>query len=211
MLVLDPRWPNLIPMDVVARVQGPVEFTSEVPVSVRWDFTDLVPSGEADSHPQMGWGWLVTTDPKNPDVVQRVARGESLVEVASRADSVFAAVSTMAQARRRGEWERGQTHESLLYYLEQEAGEFSEAVRTHAGDDELKKELSDLLLQVLFHAEIAQERDAFDFGDVAGAFVEKMRSRAPYLFDGSTGPVGVEEQDRLWAEGKAREQKNNGQ
>ena len=69
----------------------------------------------------------------------------------------------------------------------------------------MKHELADVLLQVLFHAEIADERGAFDFGDVAAAFVAKMRSRAPYLFDGSTGLVDQATQDRLWAEGKARE------
>ena len=71
--------------------------------------------------------------------------------------------------------------------------------------DALKSELSDLLLQILFHAELASERGAFDFSDVADAFVQKMRRRAPYLFDGSTGPVDKATQDRLWEEGKARE------
>ena len=54
-------------------------------------------------------------------------------------------------------------------------------------------------------AEIAARRGAFTLDDVAQAFVTKMRSRAPYLFDGTEDVVGVEEQERLWVEGKARE------
>lgn len=186
-LVLDPRWPTMIPFDV--RITGRVQFTAEVPVSVRWALE--VGEGTGD--------WLVTTDPADPQVRERA--GEDVIEVPSRRDPVFRAVETMRQARRRGEWERAMTHESLLPYLEEEAREFAEAVR--AGDEqELKKELSDVLLQVLFHSEIAE---GFGFADVAQAFVDKLRSRAPYLFDGSTGVVGIEEQDRLWAEGKARE------
>ncbi|WP_115686083.1 MazG nucleotide pyrophosphohydrolase domain-containing protein [Corynebacterium senegalense] len=194
-LVLDPRWPDMIPLGVASRITGPVEYTSEVPVSVRWALAD-VPAGEAG-------GWLVTTDACDPGVVKR-AESEELIAVPSLADPVLEAVETMRRARERGEWERAMTHESLLPYLEEESREFAEAVRG-GGDAELKKELSDVLLQVLFHAELARERGAFDFADVAGAFVEKMKSRAPYLFDGSAGLVAVEEQERLWAEGKSRE------
>lgn len=194
-LVLDPRWPDMIPLGVASRITGPVEYTSEVPVSVRWALAD-VPAGAAG-------GWLVTTDACDPGVVKR-AESEELVAVPSLADPVLEAVETMRRARERGEWERAMTHESLLPYLEEESREFVEAVRG-GGDAELKKELSDVFLQVLFHAELARERGAFDFADVAGAFVEKMKSRAPYLFDGSAGLVAVEEQERLWAEGKSRE------
>lgn len=201
-LVLDSRWPNQIPIDVAARISAPVEFTGEVPVSVRWDLGDLV---DKRSDATAGWGWLITTDPAAPEVQARVERGETVVTVASLEDPVKQAADVMATARKRGEWEQAQTHETLLEYLDQEAGEFAEAVTSKASDEELKKELSDLLLQVLFHSEIASERHAFAFADVAAAFTEKMRSRAPYLFDGSTGTVAKAEQDRLWEEGKARE------
>ena len=72
-------------------------------------------------------------------------------------------------------------------------------------EDQLKLELSDLLLQVLFHAQVAQNRGSFNIYDVAQAFVDKMRSRQPYLFDGSVGVVPVDEQKRLWQEGKEQE------
>ena len=195
-LVLDSRWPDMIPLSVVSRLAGPLEYTSEVPVSVRWALADT-PAGA-------GQGWLVTTNALDPDVVKR-AKDEEVVRVPTLDDPVAEAVETMRCARERGEWERAMTHEALLPYLEEEAREFADAVREGLGDGELKKELSDILLQVLFHAELARERGAFDFGDVAAAFVEKMKSRAPYLFDGSAGLVAVEEQERLWAEGKSRE------
>ena len=111
----------------------------------------------------------------------------------------------MRAARSRGEWEMAQTHETLITYLEQETNELIEAIRNQHPDEALKKELSDLLLQILFHAEIASRRGAFAFPDVAQAFVDKMKNRAPYLFDGSTGTVPVDKQDRLWAEGKRKE------
>lgn len=111
----------------------------------------------------------------------------------------------MHESRRRGEWEAAQTHRSLLPYLREEAEEFAEAVLDGSSDADLVAELGDLLLQVLFHAELAAERGAFDFDDVARSFIVKLRSRAPYLFDGSAGPVDSHTQDRLWEEGKRRE------
>ena len=119
-------------------------------------------------------------------------------------DSFHEAVRVMQSAVSRGEWERGQTHESLIPYLREESEEFIESI--HIGDaEDMKKELGDVLLQVLFHAEIAARRGDFTIFDVAASFVEKMRSRSPYLFDGSTGIVDSEEQERLWAVGKTQE------
>lgn len=192
-LLLDARWPDMIPLHLAGQIRGRLEFSPEVPVSVRW----ALDVADGDGY------WIITTDPK---FAERVLDDDHvLVKVPSLDDPVAEAVRTMHEARRRGEWEQEMTHESLLPYLEEEAEEVAEAIRTNAPDAELQKELSDLLLQVLFHAEIADERGAFGFGDVAGAFVAKMRVRAPYLFDGSDGPVDKATQDRLWAEGKASE------
>ena len=192
-LLLDARWPDMIPLHLAGQIRGRVEFSPEVPVSVR----RALDVADGDGH------WIITTD---PNFAERVLDDDHvLVKVPSLDDPVAEAVRTMHEARRRGEWEQEMTHESLLPYLEEEAEEVAEAIRTNAPDSELQKELSDLLLQVLFHAEIADERGAFGFGDVAGAFVAKMRVRAPYLFDGSDGLVDKATQDRLWAEGKASE------
>lgn len=126
-------------------------------------------------------------------------------------NNIVEAARTMVCALEIGEWERSMTHVSLLPYLEEEAFEFASAVReqersaTPESEENLKKELSDVFLQVLFHAELARRRGAFDLGDVAAAFVDKMRSRAPYLFDGTDSIVPIAEQERLWQAGKDRE------
>lgn len=124
---------------------------------------------------------------------------------AARLPHVVEAVDIMAAARRTGQWEARQTHKSLLPYLIEEAYEFVDAVN-EGGD--IRSELSDLLLQILFHAEIAED---FDFDDVATDFILKMRARQPYLFDGTVAEgemVSEEEQERLWAYGRGRPRSN---
>src|SRR3954451_23338638 len=91
------------------------------------------------------------------------------------------ALALMRDLRRRCEWDRAQTHQSLRPYLIEEAHEVDEALRE--GDDaQLRSELGDLLLQVLFHSVIAEERGAFDANGVAEALVTKMRARHPHLY-----------------------------
>ncbi|MCB1236437.1 MAG: nucleoside triphosphate pyrophosphohydrolase [Verrucomicrobiae bacterium] len=78
-------------------------------------------------------------------------------------------------------WDAEQTHESLLPHLIEEAYEVAEAVRS--GDrDALVDELGDLLLQPVFHAEIASETGAFDFDDIAMAIADKLVRRHPHVF-----------------------------
>ena len=79
-------------------------------------------------------------------------------------------------------WDAEQTHESLSRYLLEEAYEVIEAIET---DDRelLREELGDLLLQVLFHARIAQEEpDPYSIEDVAGDLVDKLVRRHPHVF-----------------------------
>lgn len=94
----------------------------------------------------------------------------------------------MRDLRRRCDWDAAQTHESLRPYLIEEAHEVDEALL--AGDDaRLRDELGDLLLQILFHSVIAEERGAFGLHDVAEAFVTKMKGRHPHLYgDGVREP-----------------------
>jgi MazG family protein len=89
----------------------------------------------------------------------------------------------MRDLRRRCEWDAAQTHESLRPYLIEEAYEVDDAIRS-GNDRVLKEELGDLLLQVLFHSVVAEERGAFDLSDVAEGFLRKMRSRHPHLYEG---------------------------
>jgi len=92
-------------------------------------------------------------------------------------------VELMKDLRRRCEWDAAQTHESLRPYLLEEAYEVDDAIRS-GNDALLREELGDLLLQVLFHSVVAEERGAFDFGDVAEGFLRKMKSRHPHLYVG---------------------------
>jgi MazG family protein len=98
------------------------------------------------------------------------------------------ALAIMRDLRRRCEWDAAQTHASLRPYLIEEAHELDDALR--AGDEAgVREELGDVLLQVLFHAVVAEERGAFDIEDVAGALVSKMQRRHPHLYtDGEREP-----------------------
>jgi len=90
-------------------------------------------------------------------------------------------LSLMRDLRARCDWDAAQTHESLRPYLIEEAYEVDDAIR--AGDDvKLREELGDLLLQVLFHAILAEERGAFTMYDVAEGFITKMTGRHPHLY-----------------------------
>ena len=87
----------------------------------------------------------------------------------------------MRDLRKRCDWDAAQTHESLRPYLIEEAHEVDEALQL--GDDaRLREELGDLLLQILFHAVVAEERGAFTMHDVAQGFVTKMKGRHPHLY-----------------------------
>jgi MazG family protein len=90
-------------------------------------------------------------------------------------------LALMRDLRARCDWDAAQTHESLRPYLIEEAHEVDEAIRT-ADDRKLKEELGDLLLQILFHSVVAEERGAFGISDVAETFVTKMKGRHPHLY-----------------------------
>ena len=105
------------------------------------------------------------------------------------------ALALMKDLRRRCEWDAAQTHESLRPYLLEEAYEVDDAIRS-GNDPLLREELGDLLLQVLFHSVVAEERGAFDFGDVAEGFLRKMKARHPHLYEGG--------ERQRWEEMKAK-------
>ena len=101
-------------------------------------------------------------------------------------------LALMRDLRQRCEWDAAQTHESLRPYLIEEANELDDAIRL--GDDKsMREELGDVLLQVLFHSVIAEERGAFAFSDVARALIAKMEGRHPHLY----GDAGKEPWERM--------------
>jgi ATP diphosphatase len=96
------------------------------------------------------------------------------------------ALAIMRDLRARDAWDRAQTHDSLRPYLGEEMHELDDAILS--GDDAaMRSELGDVLLQVLFHAIIAEERGAFDIASVAGSLVAKMTKRHPWLYETADG------------------------
>ena len=91
-------------------------------------------------------------------------------------------------------WDREQTHITLRFHAVEEVYEMIDAIES--GDDpELAEELGDLLLQVVFHCQLARERGAFDFEKVARHITEKLIRRHPHVF----GKTKVKNVDEVWA------------
>lgn len=102
-------------------------------------------------------------------------------------------------------WDLAQDFASIAPYTIEEAYEVSDAI-DRADFADLQSELGDLLLQVVFHARMAEEAGHFDFTDVAGAIADKMEARHPHIF-GSEG--GAMDEDR-WEALKAAEREHAG-
>ncbi len=105
-------------------------------------------------------------------------------------------------------WDLEQTFASILPYTLEEAYEVADAIERNDLTD-LREELGDLLLQVVFHARIAEEQGAFTFEDVAGAICNKMIRRHPHVFGQATFE-SVAEQGAAWEDIKAAERAAKG-
>jgi tetrapyrrole methylase family protein/MazG family protein len=91
-------------------------------------------------------------------------------------------------------WDREQDHRSLRWHAIEEVYELLDSI--DSGDDhEMAEELGDLLLQVVFHCQLAQERGAFDFEQVTRHITEKLIRRHPHVF----GDLKVKNVDQVWA------------
>jgi uncharacterized protein YabN with tetrapyrrole methylase and pyrophosphatase domain len=111
-------------------------------------------------------------------------------------------VDVMARLRRECPWDAQQTHRSLVQYLVEEAAEAIEAIEVGDQDD-LREELGDLLLQVIFHAEIASEQpEGFTVEDVAQGIADKLIARHPYVFATAAVPADLH---YTWEQRKAVE------
>lgn len=102
-------------------------------------------------------------------------------------------------------WDAGQTPESLAPYLLEEACEAIEAIEA-GGPARIADELGDLLLQIVFHAQIFAERGDFDFADVAAGINAKLLRRHPHVFAGGSSRLSDEELARQWERIKREEQ-----
>ena len=102
-------------------------------------------------------------------------------------------------------WDREQTHESLRPYLLEEAAEAADAIST--GDAaQMADELGDVLLQVAFHAVVAEEAGTFAYPDIEGSIVAKLVRRHPHVF-GEVTVKDAAEVKRNWDRIKAEEHK----
>lgn len=101
-------------------------------------------------------------------------------------------------------WDIEQTFASIAPYTIEEAYEVADAIERGA-HDELRNELGDLLLQVVFHAQIAQDEGHFTFDDVANAISDKMVARHPHVFGSDSRDKSAEQQTRDWETIKAAE------
>jgi MazG family protein len=100
-------------------------------------------------------------------------------------------------------WDREQTHETLARHLLEESHELLEAI-DRGDSDAIRDELGDLLLQVVFHAQMAADDDRWDVDDVARGLVEKLVHRHPHVF-GDVEVSGSEEVLTNWEKLKAEE------
>jgi tetrapyrrole methylase family protein / MazG family protein len=91
-------------------------------------------------------------------------------------------------------WDREQDHMTLRWHAVEEVYELLDAIEAR-DDHELEEELGDLLLQVVFHCQLAKERNAFNFDKVARRITEKLIRRHPHVF----GTTKVKDVDEVWA------------
>jgi XTP/dITP diphosphohydrolase len=92
-------------------------------------------------------------------------------------------------------WDREQDHKSIRFHAIEEVYELLDAIESN-DDKEMLEELGDLLLQVVFHAQLARERGAFDFEAIAAHIVEKLVRRHPHVF----GESKAKTVDAVWAQ-----------
>ncbi|EJU14104.1 nucleoside triphosphate pyrophosphohydrolase [Novosphingobium resinovorum] len=101
------------------------------------------------------------------------------------------------------EWDKEQTFATIAPYTIEEAYEVAEAI-AHDDLPSLREELGDLLLQVVFHARMAEELGHFAFGDVAAAISDKLEARHPHIFgDDATGDAQTDRWEKLKAKERA--------
>jgi ATP diphosphatase len=109
-------------------------------------------------------------------------------------------------------WDLEQTFRTIAPYTLEEAYEVADAIE-HGDLEQLRDELGDLLLQIVFHARMAQEQSAFEFGDVVQAITEKLIRRHPHVFadaDGKTAQAVKGLWERIKAEEKAAQKTEAG-
>lgn len=205
-VLVDPRRPALVPVEAIEFLTGDVQYTEEMPIKVPWTLPAARPIyGDDEDNPAPV---LLSSDPEHPAVKARLAAGDRLIAAPQNqaGERLVDAVAMMDKLRTDGPWESEQTHDSLRRYLLEETYELFDAVRG-GNADELREELGDVLLQVLFHARIAEDAPVhpFNIDDVADSLVRKLGNRVPAVLAGES--ISLDEQLAQWEQRKAQEQK----
>jgi uncharacterized protein YabN with tetrapyrrole methylase and pyrophosphatase domain len=188
-----------------------------------------VPSGPFDDEPSAeadGWGLVADPDSARvlelarvgADVSASVARAPDSLSAAHAAPIIRDAARALASvsvvmARLRSEdgcpWDQKQNHSSLETHLLEESYEVIDAIERGDTGADLQEELGDLLLQVAFHARIAQQEGRFDLADVGDTLVAKLVRRHPHVF-GETLVADADEVLRNWEAIKRSEKTDRG-
>ncbi|GAB11327.1 putative hydrolase [Gordonia araii NBRC 100433] len=205
-VLLDPQNPDVLPFAAAKLVNGPVQVTEDVAASVLWALPHAEVASGDDGDPVTV---LISTEREHPFVVARLERGEVLLAPPPPApprpgSKLLDAVALMDHLRTGGPWESRQTHESLRRFLIEEVYELLDAIDVGTAAD-VRDELGDLLLQVLFHARVAADdpNEPFDIDDVAQAFIDKVTRRTPGVLSGEHSDL--ERQIADWEAAKSAE------
>lgn len=102
-------------------------------------------------------------------------------------------------------WDKKQTHQTLIRYLKEEVNEFVDAVKK-GSSPHMEEELGDILLQVMFHSQIASKEGKFEIEDVIAHLIRKLKRRHPHVF-GKTKVKSAQEILANWRKIKAEERK----
>jgi ATP diphosphatase len=124
-------------------------------------------------------------------------------------DDLLAIMALLRDPEHGCPWDVQQDFASIAAYTIEEAYEVADAIDRKDWSD-LRDELGDLLLQVVFHAQMAREQELFDFADVAHAISAKMRRRHPHVF-GEVRYADLDAQMRAWEDIKTLERADKGE
>jgi MazG family protein len=142
-------------------------------------------------------GARVTAGPANAPDSLSAAHGASIVRDAARSLTTVAVVMSRLRSEDGCPWDQKQNHSSLEAHLLEESHEVIDAIERGDTSTGLREELGDLLLQVAFHARIAQQEGRFDIAAVGDTLVEKLVRRHPHVF-GDTAVADADEVLRNW-------------
>ena len=188
-----------------------------------------VAAGPFDDEPDPGRaGWALVAEPDSPRILELARAGAIVTSGSVRAPDVLTAAHgarifrrasasltglALVMARLRGPdgcpWDAEQTHESLRVHLLEETHEVLESIDSGDWGEALEEELGDVLLQVVFHSQLAADDGRFDVADVADRIVAKLLHRHPHVFS-DTVVSGAAEVVANWEAIKAGEKEREG-